>query len=52
MTTPSTPDVPSENDEPVFDEVVDELGFNPAHPEEPAVDATEREPDTPTSPGT
>ena len=52
MTTPSTPDVPSENDEPMFDEVVDELGFNPAHPEEPAVDVTEADPDNPTSPAT
>jgi hypothetical protein len=35
MTIPHTSATPHENDEPLFDEVVHELGYNPAHPEDP-----------------
>jgi hypothetical protein len=47
MTIPSTPATPHENDEPLFDEVVDELGYNPAHPEDPTGDGTHGEPSDP-----
>lgn len=36
VTTP-TPDALPDGDEPLFDEVVDELGYNPAHPEDPTI---------------
>ncbi|MGY2702894.1 hypothetical protein [Nocardioides sp. HB32] len=52
MTTPTNPDALPENDEPLFDEVVEELGYNPAHPEEAPADSTDGGPEDPDPSGT